>query len=31
MISKDIIKDILKNKGIVFSKIATDEAVYNKA
>lgn len=31
MISKDKLQDILKNKGIVLSKIATDEAVYNKA
>ena len=31
MISKDDLKDILKNKGIDLEKIVTDERVYVKA
>jgi len=31
MISKERVQDILKNKGIVLEKIATDQRVYDKA
>lgn len=31
MISKEKVQDILKNKGIVIEKIATDSRVYDKA
>lgn len=31
MISQEKLKDLLKNKGIVLTKIVTDEVIYEKA